>query len=60
MILVAKQNIGKALGQTIACQKDKVKPLLSIDHITVSGESYIDIGEPVGDVVPVVIKTLIF
>lgn len=60
LVLVVCQNIGKALGQTIACQKEKAKPLICIDHVKVASESYIDIGEPVGEAVPVVIKTLIF
>lgn len=60
IVLVIDKNIGKAIGQTIACHPKKEKPLICIDHIHTPEGNYIDIGSSIGDTVPVVIKTLIF
>lgn len=57
-ILVAlEQDMAKALGQVIALHTDR--PCLCIDRIRLEEGSYLDVGEPVGPAMPVVVKTLI-
>lgn len=62
LILILETDIGKALGQAIRRRMPKEKPVLCIDKIICSQGDYIDIGEPIasGNVLPVVVKTLIF
>lgn len=62
LLIISKNDIGKALGHALNVQLEHRTPVLCIDGIqTISGD-YIDIGNPIaeGRVVPVVIKTLVF
>ena len=62
LIIISKNDIGKALGHALNVQLERKVPVLCIDGIqTISGD-YIDVGNPIaeGRVVPVVIKTLVF
>jgi ethanolamine utilization protein EutA len=62
LILVVENDIAKALGHALNVQLRNQKDLVCVDGIRTLGGDYIDIGEPVGggQVVPVVIKTLVF
>lgn len=62
LIIIMDKNIGEVLGQTIYKISNKKLKVMSIDSINVQEGDFIDIGVPVayGDVVPVVIKTLLF
>lgn len=62
MILIIKSDIGKALGQAIRRFDRSGRKFICIDSICCTNGDYIDIGKPVagGNVIPVVIKTLIF
>lgn len=65
LIFVMEADIAKALGNalTILLEKgERKKGLICIDGIKTLSGDYIDIGEPIagGQVVPVVIKTLVF
>lgn len=65
LILVMEADIAKALGNalTIFLERGRAKKgLICIDGIKTLSGDYIDIGEPIagGQVVPVMIKTLIF
>lgn len=62
MILIIKEDIGKALGQAILRFDRCGRTLICMDSIRCTNGDYIDIGKPVsgGTVIPVVIKTLIF
>ena len=62
LVLLARRDMGKALGQAIA-PFAQGRPVVSLDGIDArQGDCYLDIGRPLmqGQVVPVVVKTLIF
>ncbi len=62
VIVLTEKDIAKVLGQTLYCNLECSYDVLSIDNISVDNGDYIDIGNPVadGNVVPVIVKTLIF
>jgi len=62
LIIVVENDIGKVLGNALNVMLDFKKEVVCIDGIRTMSGDYIDIGEPVagGQVLPVVIKTLIF
>ncbi len=55
-----EQDMAKALGHSLRLQLPENRPLLCIDRVCPQGESYLDIGMPVGHCLPVVLKTLVF
>ena len=59
-VMVALQaDMAKALGHALSLRLPKDIPILCIDRVKLSGESFLDVGFPVGNALPVVIKTLI-
>lgn len=62
LVLVVENDIGKVLGNALNVLLEHKKEVICIDGIQTLSGDYIDIGEPVanGQVLPVVIKTLIF
>lgn len=60
VIVVLENDFAKALGQIISLNLKEKKPVICIDKISTTNGDYIDIGMPIGDAVPVVIKTLIY
>ena len=62
LIIIVEEDIGKVLGNALNVLLDFKKEVICIDGIRAMSGDYIDIGEPVagGQVLPVVIKTLIF
>jgi len=62
LIIIVENDIGKVLGNALNVMLDFKKEVVCIDGIRTMSGDYIDIGEPVagGQVLPVVIKTLIF
>jgi ethanolamine utilization protein EutA len=58
LLVCVEQDMAKALGHSIRLLSPG-KPCLCIDRIKLQNESFLDIGEPVGPALPVVIKTLI-
>ncbi len=62
IIILVEKDIAKALGQTLYCDLECNHDVLCVDSISVDNGDYIDIGNPVadGNVIPVIIKTLIF
>lgn len=57
--LCLEQDMAKALGQVLALGMAPDRPVLCLDRVKVSSESYLDIGTPVGPALPVVVKTLV-
>ena len=55
-----EQDLAKALGHALALRLPENQPILCLDGLHIPSQSYLDIGEPVGPAVPVVIKTLVF
>lgn len=62
LIVVVENDIGKVLGNALNVLLEHKKEVICIDGIKTLSGDYIDIGEPIagGQVLPVVIKTLIF
>lgn len=60
IIIIVENDFAKALGQTIKTIIGNSKKLICLDRIKVDTGDYIDIGKPVSNVIPVVVKTLIF
>lgn len=60
VIILMKEDFAKALSQMIRIHTACHKPVICLDHIFVENGDYIDIGNPVGSALPVVIKTLIY
>ena len=62
LVVVVENDIGKVLGNALNVMLENKKEIICIDSVHTSSGDYIDIGEPVagGQVLPVVIKTLIF
>ena len=52
-------DMAKALGQKLSLLLPGDRPCLCLDRLKFSGQSYLDIGQPVGPCFPVVIKTLV-
>ena len=60
VLICLEQDMAKALGQALAARLPPSARILCIDRIRVDEGSYLDIGAPVGQALPVVIKTLVF
>ncbi len=54
------QDMAKALGHALTLRLPENRPILCLDGLHIPSQSYLDIGEPVGPAVSVVIKTLVF
>ena len=53
-------DMAKALGHALALRLPADTPILCLDRVQLTGESFLDVGTPVGPCLPVVIKTLVF
>ena len=60
VLLCMERDAAKALGQALALRLPEDTPLLCIDRIRVKDGDYLDIGQPVGGALPVVVKTLVW
>ena len=54
-----EEDMAKALGHALCLRMDSQIPCLCIDRVRLQEESFLDVGEPVGPCLPVVIKTLV-
>lgn len=59
LVLAIEQDMAKALGQYLALQLGREASILCIDRVKLEAQSYLDVGEPIGPALPVVVKTLI-
>ena len=58
MFVCLQEDMAKALGQKLSLLLPDV-PCLCIDRVQLQGESFLDVGAPVGPALPVVVKTLV-
>ena len=52
-------DMAKALGHALQLRLGQDTPCLCIDKVPLQEESFLDVGEPLGPCLPVVIKTLV-
>ena len=57
--LALRSDAAKALGQALALRLGRDRPILCIDRVRFGPQSYLDVGRPLHDAIPVVVKTLI-
>ncbi|SHI85727.1 ethanolamine ammonia-lyase reactivating factor EutA [Propionispora hippei] len=60
LVVIVEHDFAKALGQALRGLVQGTKKILCLDGIRVKGGDYVDIGNPVAQAVPVIVKTLIF
>jgi len=62
LTVVVENDLAKALGQTLQAKLGSAKDVICIDTVKVENGDYIDIGRQLagGNVVPVIVKTLLF
>jgi len=60
VLFLVRHDFARALGQGIAARGAPACGVVCLDGICMDDGDYIDIGSPLGDVVPVVVKTLVF
>jgi len=60
IIVILENDFAKALGQVISLNLREKREVICIDKISTKNGDYIDVGLPIGDAIPVVIKTLIY
>ena len=58
LVCLAEDN-AKALGQSLCLAAGQHRGVLCLDGLQLTGDSYLDIGQPAGPCLPVVIKTLV-
>ncbi len=59
VLVCLEQDMAKALGQALALRLPAQTPILCIDRVKLAEGDYLDVGEPVGPALPVVVKTLV-
>ena len=59
VLVCLEADMAKALGQKICLLLPKDAPCLCIDRVRLGEDSFLDVGNPVGPALPVVVKTLV-
>ena len=59
ILICVEQDMAKALGQAIALCRTPGDGILCIDRVRLKNGDYLDVGNPIGPALPVVVKTLI-
>lgn len=59
VMVAMEQDMAKALGQALALLRPTGESILCIDRIRLKNGDYLDVGNPIGPALPVVVKTLI-
>lgn len=60
VILLLQEDFAKALSQMLHVHTQIKNPVICLDQLKLENGDYIDIGQPVGSAVPIVLKTLIY
>ncbi len=55
-----EQDMAMALGNALSLLLPPQTPILCLDGLAPTGQCYLDVGNPVGPCIPVVMKTLVF
>ena len=59
ILVTVERDMAKALGQAIALRRPAGESILCIDRVRLKNGDYLDVGNPIGPALPVVVKTLI-
>lgn len=59
VIIALQADIAKALGHALALRLTPDRGILCIDRVRLPEGSFLDVGQPIGSALPVVVKTLI-
>lgn len=59
VMVCLEQDMAKALGQALAVRMGQNARILCLDRVKATDNGFLDIGEPCGPALPVVVKTLI-
>ncbi len=59
VLVTVERDMAKALGQAIALLRPAGESILCIDRVRLKDGDYLDVGNPIGPALPVVVKTLI-
>ncbi|QAA32365.1 ethanolamine ammonia-lyase reactivating factor EutA [Clostridium manihotivorum] len=60
IIVILENDFAKALGQIVSLMLKDKRQIICLDKISTKNGDYIDIGLPIGNAIPVVIKTLVY
>lgn len=59
LLVAVETDMAKALGQAISLRRPADSSILCIDRVRLTDGDYLDVGNPIGPALPVVVKTLI-
>jgi len=59
VVVALEQDMAKALGHALALELGGEARILCIDNVRFDPDSYLDVGNPIGPALPIVVKTLI-
>ena len=59
ILIALEADMAKALGHCLALRVEQDRPILCIDRVGLREGDYLDVGNPVGPALPVVVKTLV-
>ena len=59
VFLALEEDAAKSLGHALALRLPEDRPVLCIDRVRLRQGDYLDVGQPIGPALPVVVKTLI-
>ena len=59
VFVCVQSDMAKALGQNLALLLPQDAPCMCLDRVELGEGSYLDIGQPIGPALPVVVKTLV-
>lgn len=58
--IALQEDMAKALGHALALRLPPGTPCLCVDRVHIPADSYLDVGNPVGPAISLVVKTLIY